>query len=304
MQGQWHVFPAKLAVGAIAALAALALLAATPKGAAAISPPGHCANAVARDFEAPLRKLPRVRPAPADGVLAFGPGGTSLHPRAQRLGVVLSGNDGRRARQPGYELAFARTGAKRAARLDWIVTVKLARIGAGGETGRTLAWKRKRIRRASGAYELALPPQGRRAKYRVQVVIRDRDGKRLARFAEYFRVMPPIDDIRLTLNGSAFEPGETIEACLENHGTGVVPHDACGFGVQRLVGAGWVHSPLAPPVPCPAIGLYLPPGETTPGGSTTIPADAEPGRYRARFGGATAEFEVVAPGIPKVEPAS
>jgi hypothetical protein len=278
---------------ALSALGGLALLSACPSPAAAAestSPPGFCSTAVVRDYAAPLEAMPAVRPLPADGELPFGPSRL----RVRRLEFWPQSNPAllTEAGKVGFRLGFS--AAAPSGRLGWQVTARLLRVSRDRLRDRLVARRDLRVERLH-------PGRGPRLEfsvgeepsfYRLELEFRDAAGHRLGRFGAYYRMMAPVSDLRLAVNGSTFHPGETVSTCIENFGNRERTYGECTLGFQREEAPGvWSPYPSAPQA-CSAVGYFLAAGHATQGGSLTIPLNAPPGRYRAVFGEASAEFQV------------
>lgn len=292
--------PKTAAFVSIAAVAAFCLTT-VPTAAAS----GFCESKTVGNWAKPLEEMPALRSVRADRRLPFGPRGVYLYPGTQ--GEILLPRKGGRV---GYVLRIpyrsAKNGNPNFPRLNWLVTTNLAQVDRRGQLIRTLDSSRRRITGpgSNGGFQFEKP----RALgfYRVEIVFRNGVGKKLGRFGEYFRVVLPVADVRLTLNATSYRPGETISACLENYGTTLVLYGGCvagssslygQFSIQVFDGSAWQRSPIDPGGFCADVGLALAPARAASAGTFTIPTDAPPGLYRAVLSGGeiTTEFQIQAP---------
>lgn len=256
----------------LVATASLVALGSMPAPAAA----GFCDEGVARDYARPLERMPALRGVPASHRLPFGPDGVGLFRGNQSQVMVPLLAPGR----VGFAVAPqpVRAGAV-LPDLDWLATVKLARVDSGGRVVRLLDWGRRRIRGGRGSGGAAVDFAGARGFYRLEIVFRNGRGAKLGRFGEYFRVLPASTEARLVLNAASYRPGETISACLENLGTTPLSYHLVR-AIESFDGSAWTRSPIDPPAPSALVGFTQGPGAAEPLGDFTIPADAPAGRYR------------------------
>lgn len=279
--------PARTLALAAALLACAATLLAPGRAAAvAYEPePAFCGQTAVHDYLRPLAKLPQLR-WPADSRLGFAP---RIHLSAPTQ--LLVPNNG--PPQIGYRL-YVDPSATGTMRPRWSVTAFLARISWGG---RVL----KRIGKAQHEGVSLSPSRssGRRwtvggnpAAYRLVLVFRAPSGNRIATLGRYFRVVKPTENSRLALNASAFRPGQTIFAQLQNLGTKPLTY-GYGYWIDKLTPSGWVEAPENPRMPVPAIALVLRGGQASKCESFDIPSSMPPGRYRILHGEASAEFDVL-----------
>lgn len=232
-----------------------------------------CTKSTVYDYAAPLAAMPPLPPLKAGKTtLPFGPRGLALTyrpagavvlPGAESVGFALSAEPGRRAARPG-----------------WLVSATMSRVSKAGSTQRLLETRRARVERvAPGApVHLKLGLSGEPGNYRVEIVFRDRSGKRIGRFGEYIRILAGDLDVLFSVPRAIAHPGETIEPRLENRGAAYLSF-GLGAPIEVLDGGSWVPAPFGNG-PVPAIGLTIGPGEATACWQRTIPADASPGTYR------------------------
>lgn len=143
---------------------------------------------------------------------------------------------------------------------------------------------------AGASFEVPADP----AYYIVSVTFRSLAGRRLGYYRFYFRVAPPIDDARLALDASAYQPGATVLGHVQNFGTAPVSFGA-GLTIERPEGSGWVPAPETPSGPVPAIAYVVGAGMSASRCSTfSIPPTTPPGRYRMTVAtDLSAEFDVL-----------
>jgi hypothetical protein len=277
------------AIGALAV--AVMAAAATPSVASAF-----CDQEVVRNYERPLEKMPPLRGVPANHVLPFGPSGLYLFKGSQTPVMVPIGTPG----GVGFAITTKRgePNVKPIAHLDWLGTLKMTEVDKSGSPIRLLEWRRKRITRAPGG-GLTVDFSGRVGFYRLDFVVRNRKGRVLGKFGEYFRVMPATTEGRLELSSSSYQPGETVSACLENLGTTILVYGAPPL-IEVFDGTTWTRSPIDPPMATLFTASLLSPGRSHPLGTFALPIDAPPGHYRWRWTGSamngepSASFELAA----------
>lgn len=259
-------------------VAALAVALAMSDGGVAAATP-FCDEAVARDYEAPFRRMPAVRPPP-EGELPFGPRNMSMF-RVDWRNVVLRGGN------LGYRFG-AKDAGTRTLRLNWDVTARLVAVDAAGHPGGEVGRERKRFTTVSGyderGYELPefVFPAKRVGLYRLDLSFRSLHGKVLGNYREYFRVVPRTVKMDLRLSAAEFHPGETAYARVEDLGTtGMnVPFR---YAVERLAGTVWVgvgEATTPGDALSPEENWWIQGGEAAPCTEFPIPANAESGRYR------------------------
>jgi len=91
-------------------------------------------------------------------------------------------------------------------------------------------------------------------------------------------------DVRLTLNGTTFQPGEEVLGKVENFGTELLFY-GLGFGLERYDGAAWLPVDLSAlfgrPFGFLLIGLGIGPGRSDDCSSALpVPTSMSPGLYR------------------------
>ena len=232
-----------------------------------------CESQVIRDYTKVLKHLPAIPSPPIDEHPDFAPAQVYLGNHGSGPLQVGPG-------ERGFDLVFGPSEDGAAGPLvDWRVTsrlVKLDRRGRRVGLPRKIERRVKRLRTVDLGFEIA----GKPAIYRLEIVFEDKQGNRLARFGEYFRVLRPSVDVDFSLSGAAFHRGEQVRAWLFNRGVAIL-----SFGLFKKIeyndGTRWTTPPVAfPGGPVPAVGLAIGPGLKTSCWKTTIPADATLGVYR------------------------
>lgn len=266
-------------------LVALALLTSSVWLSATPAKADFCQVAKVRDYEKPLKRLPRVPAPPFDDRLDFAPARTFLGRYSPGPLQVGPG-------QRGFTINFSpeETSPQPSRQLNWQIAASLVALDRSGDPigkPKVIEKRVKRLRPDSERYrglDFSFAVPGKPALYRVELVFENKAGKRIARFGENFRVLKPSLDVDLILNGTTFRRGEFLRASLVNRGAGFL-----GFGLGKSIeywdGATWTTPPVKFPGvggPVPAIGLTAGPGEKHSCWSTTIPPDATPGTYRFR----------------------
>lgn len=262
-------------------LIALALLSSSAWLSADIAKADFCQTAKVRDYEKPLKRLPRIPAPPSDGQLNFAPRGASLGGLTSAPLQVGPG-------EAGFVLTFSpkdeNPGPSR--RLNWTIGASLVKLNRSGKAiGKPKRIERivKRLRPVDLNYiglKFSFDVPGEPALYRVEITFENSAGKRLGRFGDNFRVLKPSLDVGLTLDGTTYRRGELVRASLVNRGVGYL-FFGLGKAIEYWDGASWTAPPVKfPGGPVPAIGLAAGPGEKHSCWSTTIPADATLGTYR------------------------
>jgi hypothetical protein len=179
-------------------------------------------------------------------------------------------------------------------RLSWIVESRLVRVNG---RGRAVEIAKRRMERVGllrvSANGRPAPPRivgFRRVDepgvYRYDIVFRDRGGRLLGRFSDYYRVVRGNPETRLVLNGSSFRIGDPVLEKIENPGTESLSYGAGPGRFERLEGSSWVplefEDLFGHPNVVPAIAMILAAGRA--GGCEflgfEVPAGMTPGRYR------------------------
>jgi hypothetical protein len=234
----------------------------------------------------PLATMPKLPAAPLTDRLPFGPRNVFFS-RVGQSPLVIGGGE------IGFGLDYSETATKPTGRrLSWIVTAKLSRAIAGNDWGAIDSRQLRGLSFPSG-HQLAFTVSGKPAIYRIEVVFRDGSGKKLARYGQYFRVLRPTLDAKLSLDKSAFYPGEVVAPWLDNHGTEPLFY-GLAYSIESFNGNGWERASIAPSGIVPLIGLWSGPGESASCWRFTVPTNAPPGLYRFVWKGNVARAESIA----------
>lgn len=240
-----------------------------------------CQTAIVHNYAKPLERMPDLRKPPMEQHLPFGPARVFFGQIGH--GPLLVGQSA-----IGFSLSYSpyRRNHHLSPRLDWNIVTRLTWVDQRGRAKKVLGVIEKRVNRLrstddrpSGDLSLAFDVS-KPGLYRIESIFRDQSGKRLGRFGEYIRVLRPSLDVRLTLNGMSFRPGDTVSARLENYGTEPLFY-GLGYSIEYYDGASWARPPTQPTYTVvPAIGLSSGPGQAASCWNFPIPTDAPSGRYR------------------------
>lgn len=264
------------AIGAAIAALLVASIAAAP---ALASEPMGCSDPGGRDYSRPLSKLPSLRSAPVDGRLPFGPNGVLFD--ASGPEILVPGNIG------GSEVGFSFSttpGIERSFNLNWHVTSRLVEVSSRGRIVREVDEGSLSVGHISADTSretgLRLSVGMRPALYRFDVHIETENGKTLARYGRYLRVMAGTYGARLDLASANIHPGEEVWFRVENLGTREVYFDAY-LKIDQYTSSGWI------PAPIPSHSRIKKLFGIDPGGvgvcqSEPMPSDLPTGRYRLR----------------------
>ncbi len=222
-----------------------------------------------RDYEAPLREMPRLNRPPAAGKPL---GHTGV--RVERYGSPLVIGNG----SVGISLSNESQRMLRPLKLQTKTT--LSRIDASGHV---IGGFRKKHQEFEAIQPLTstgvtFNVSGQPAFYRVDMEIRS-PSEEVTRFSENFRVLHPTRQVHLAVNASTIKSGEKLRFHFENFGASLF---AIGlpFVVEQHVDGVWVQDKSLTPsgFPMPAFGLS--PGRVSTCQAIVIPPTASPGAYR------------------------
>jgi hypothetical protein len=230
----------------------------------------ECDPTEIREYSPPLRGMRAVHSPPYQmRDLPFGPpemeivplGLTHLWAGSGEVGYYLDGRD-ERVKGP-----------------DWITESRLVAVDRKGKPQRILRQRVQRVAKAIklDAIDLGFKVGPRPRFYRVDLEVRGATGKRIASYADYFRVMRRKVDVRLSLDRNSYRPGETVLMRLENYGT-IMIGTGFSFALEIFDGTSWRESPAE--FYWPSIGLGLGAGWAQECQSVLLPSDLTPGRYR------------------------
>lgn len=262
--------------GCLAAVVVAASLASASSAAAGPYEPvpsDFCEARVVHDYLQPLKRLPKLKPAPVEASFDFGP----RNLRVSTTERLLVGGG-----RIGYTLYVERGTGASVVRPGWRVKTELSRVNRIGDEVESIKVWRRTIsvlsdRDATGVhFDLGEEP----GLYRLLVTIENKRGKRLGGFGYYSRAVPRTANAHLVLNASIFARGQTVVGHVENFGTTRASFGA-GLTIERLEGSTWMLAPESPRGPVPAIAYVVFPGMSANGCSSfTTPASMPPGHYR------------------------
>lgn len=240
--------------------------------AASAEAPALCHERHARDYEAPLREMPRQNPPP-EGELPFGPRNFSLF-RPEWKPVVLQGSN------LGYRFA-AKHGEGRVLHLDWELSAVLRGVDREGHAEKVLAKRYHRVGDVDDLDRLDLTFAAVHAGYyRIDVRIKSFKSGQAVRYREYWRALKRSVRIEIATSASSLHRGETIWGEVRNPGASRITAPLF-LDLQRYEGSDWVEVEQ-PPSPASVMtpSWWLDPGENGACHRYDVPVDALPGLYR------------------------
>lgn len=258
--------------GALLCLAGIALAGLVAAPAAAAEAPAFCHERFARDYEAPLRGMPGLRPPPK-GELPFGPHNLGIH-RIGGTPVALEGANF------GYRFS-GKNDPYRVLDLGWHVKATLRAIDDKGRVRRLLGVRQWRVGRIKELNPLQLSfPAGHPGFFRVDLRFETLGGRRLGSYRDYFRVLRRSTDVGLRLSGEKFHSGEVVFAEIANRGAGTISGEG-DLEIEHDEGGTWASVPLPPtPESVRDIRWLIGPGEAGGCERLELPADLSSGLYR------------------------
>ena len=239
----------------------------------AVSAGSFCKDRLLRDYEQPLRQMPKLRRPPASGRLTFGPKALALERSSTRLVVG-------RNREAGMQLVN-RSG-KPLKSLNLAIVASLSRVNDKGQVVKRLqkrTWDIERLK-ALETLELAFRVGVSPASYRVDVAFSTDGGqRRLPTFSEYFLVPRPAIRVRLASSSSFAQPGEVMRFRLLN--PGAVPISISHlFAIERLSNGQWIRDASLTPMTFAPVAVSVGPGGASGCLGVPIPEGTAPGQYR------------------------
>lgn len=258
--------------------------------------PPFCESETLHDYLAPLKRMPKLRELPyrARGEIRF----RGAYLGASGPSLAISGGSA------GYQLQWE-------GKPGWEITVTFARVNSRGRVVQPLGRRHFRLGALAPATitepHILLP--GKPATYRTTLVIRSHSGRQLAKFGNYYRVIRPKVHASLVTDASAYPPGSTLYARLENPGATVVLFGE-EFFIEKLEGEEWEPLPGTPfPTPLRFVAAgttsryctVYPIPDSTPAGKYRLSQEAViswnslDGQIRPML---HAEFDVVPPALP------
>lgn len=236
-----------------------------------------CQRGVVHDYEKSLKRLPSLRSAPSSEHLPFAPRNLFFY-RVGHGPLLMGGGE------VGYSLYLESARHPGGQAAGWLVTAKLAEVDHQGRNVAKSRWRRLRIANSPFSQRLAFRVSREPALYRLEIVFRNRSGKKLARYGEYFRVLESEIDANLVLPTTVFRPGELVVPRLVNRGTEPLFY-GLHYTIESFDGTQWVTAKITPTGPVLAIGISSGPGEWASCWQFRIPPDAAPGLYRFVWSG-------------------
>jgi hypothetical protein len=198
-----------------------------------------CRDRVLVDYGEALKGMPSDH-LPGQGGLPAGPAdlglkaGRSVTVEGEPIsfGLVLDrpvGGDGR---------------VERPANLDWTIALALHPVNQLGHPSgapERRRWRVKQLRHPERRFDIRADP----GLYRVSIAIRKIGGQVFANYRQFIRVLPVRDKIGIRIRGvvSAYHPGDTVVARVENRGTreALFP-DGSGLVTERLEAGQWMRA--------------------------------------------------------------
>jgi hypothetical protein len=141
-------------------------------------------------------------------------------------------------------------------------------------------WRVKRLRDPKRRLTLRAGP----GLYRASVTIREGGGRTLAIYRQFLRVLPLRERVRIEIrDGTTYQPGDTVAARIENHGTreAALPMGS-GLVAERLEGETWVKAEADGGAPSVMFEdpEFLPRGRASGCSFFTIPPGSASGLFR------------------------
>lgn len=264
-----------------------------------------CQGELLRAYEAPPEGLPRTVESPSGVKLGWASRRLSFHREDDEL--VVGGDP------ISYELGLG--GAKYGdLHLGWRVESDLVRMDGDGRprgvARRRVDWIGDITPSVNRVIGFRRSPRPGLYRYDLSFV---RDGKSLAHYRDYYRVVRRSTDVRLALNGSSFQAGEQVLGKVENPGTESLFY-GFPYSLERYDGSTWLPVDLSAlfgrPFGFILVGLGIGSGWSDDCSSElSVPTSMSPGLYRMvkhvefvrsrpgrdRSRSLTAEFTIVPP---------
>jgi hypothetical protein len=256
----------------VLAVLLLAVCAGSASARVTSSPQEPCRTIAIVNYAQPLREMAPIRHVPPSGRLSFAP-------RSVRMNVVGSGAISG-AHAVGFGLELWRTTPGPPLDVNWRIDTELALVNRSGSVTKTLASRHQRVGKLSDD-NADLPlwfRVGRPAFYRVEATFFDSHGRKLGRYAEYFRVLKRRAEVRLELPEQQLRPGDVLETRLENAGTTFLSFGE-EFSIDRYLDGEWQPDPLAPDGFI-MVEYVMFGGQAYVCRNVKLPSDVAPGHYR------------------------
>lgn len=224
------------------------------------------------DYARPFGHMPSVRLPPVTGRLPFAP--------KVRLDDTRGPGIETGPGSFGYLLSYASESARRT-HLEWQVSGRLIAINRQGRAIGVIGTRTRTIH--------VLPPNrflsfgvkfsSRTHFYRYDFVIRRLHGRRLAKYSQYLRVLPPRFVAQLRLSVSNSRPGGDIMLRVANLGTQTIVYGE-DLRVEVFDGTTWTVTSSFPKRADRRISRRLQAGFIGGCIDLPVPSGAPPGRYR------------------------
>ncbi len=232
-----------------------------------------CGDETVRDYRFPFRRMRALHEVPESGRLPFAPKGILLK--------VL--DDGLRVGPGAIGFALTDNAIGQDRLLNWRITAGLVRVDGRGRPGgllKTRAWRLGTVDLHNEDGVLHLSVNGQPTFYRMDITFRNNTGKRLGRYAAYFRVVRPNVNVELVSSDQSLEQGQSLHARVENLGTESVAPDSRIY-LEQFDAHEWhpVTSYLTPGRR-PQIRAVLPAGQAARCVEIQIPNEQGVGLYR------------------------
>jgi len=224
-----------------------------------------CSRGTVKNYLKPIEELPRVRTLPSSGQLGIGPASLRIFPPREIL--VTSGH--------AYFEAHGSLDRRSTGPLHWQVESSLFRIHLRSQDVTLIAHKRKLVRSLQGFAHASFgfSKQVKPGVYRLDLEIKNDSGTKLKKYQQYFRALPARTDLRLGVNATSFQPGDSGLLRVENYGTVFADY---GFG-YRLLNENGEEVPTG--AIFPNIILRLPAGTAGYCYPLILPDELPPGEY-------------------------
>lgn len=179
--------------------------------------------------------------------------------------------------QIGLELTRS---TSRAVNLDWTVVSRLSRVNRKGAVIKKMDASRRHVGRLEAGVRFLFTVSGRPAIYRVDSAIFDASGRRLGKYAEYFRVLVHRTEFRESVSPRFIHGGEVLVTKTENRGTTGLSF-GMSLAVDRFQEGGWQRDPITPKG-FPGVNFFIFGGVSYECYWLRLPNDMTAGHYRVR----------------------
>jgi hypothetical protein len=235
-----------------------------------------CGDPIVRDYEKPFGRMPSLHAIPKSGNLNFIP--TRSHIRAYSLARPVVVGEG------GVGFGFiAEDPGDPVSHLGWRVDLELSQVDIKGRVVKSIRTVTRKIESTNDLRKLQLwvPLSPQPKFYRARLAFATLQGRHLAAYGQYARVVRPTHTASLRASGDAFQPDEPIEFRLENYGTETV-RVFPGYHLERLEGNSWTAASANSQPKTRARLQVLYAGEATGCERLEVPSDLQSGSFRLR----------------------